>query len=86
MIIISLIILLIGTILITVSMKKIVQKLPKVIYRYIPRTFKDEQVDSFLISDIFDTLFSQQSPWLDSVRTYDSRKQEKINKYFVSQM
>ena len=62
------------------------KKEPKVIYRYIPRTFEEEQEDPILISDIFETMFSQPSPWLQSIRTYDIRKQETINKYFITQL
>ena len=58
----------------------------KIIYRYIPRTFEEEQEDPVAISDIFETMFSQPSPWVGSIRTYDAKKQEKINKYFVSQL
>jgi hypothetical protein len=64
----------------------LVKKEPRVIYRYIPRTFEEEQEDPVAISDIFETMFSQPSPWVGSIRTYDAKKQEKINKYFVSQL
>lgn len=62
------------------------KKPPKVIYRYIPRTFEEEQIDPIPVTDIFETMFSQPSPWVGSIRTYDRRKQEKINQYFVSQL
>ena len=88
--IIILIILFIGAIFIAIEITKIKtdlsQRQPKVIYRYIPRTFEEEQEDPVPISDIFETMFSQPSPWVGSVRTYDKRKQESINKYFVSQL
>lgn len=64
----------------------LVEKKPKIIYRYIPRTFDEEQEDPISISDIFETLFSQPSPWVGSIRTYDVRKQENVNKYFISQL
>jgi hypothetical protein len=64
----------------------LVKKEPRVIYRYIPRTFEEEQEDPLAVSDIFETMFSQPSPWVGSIRTYDRRKQEKINKYFVTQL
>nr|QBK88882.1 MAG: hypothetical protein LCMiAC01_05640 [Mimivirus LCMiAC01] len=90
MITIILVMLFIGVIFIAVNITKIktemTQKTPRVIYRYIPRTFEAEQEDPVPASDVFDTLFSQPSPWIDSVRTYDRHKQEKINTYFVSQM
>jgi len=88
--IIILLILFIGTVLITIDVTKIKsdlsRKVPKVIYRYIPRTFEEEQEDPVPVSDVFSTMFSQPSPWVGSIRTYDRRKQEKINKYFVSQL
>jgi hypothetical protein len=59
---------------------------PKVVYRYIPRTFEEEQMDPVLVTDIFQTMFSQPSPWIGSIRNYDRRRQEKINKYFVNQL
>ena len=62
------------------------EKKPKIIYRYIPRTFEEEQEDPIAVSDVFETMFSQPSPWVGSIRIYDRRKQEKINRYFVSQL
>ena len=59
---------------------------PKIIYRYIPRTLAEEEEQPVFASEIFETMFSQPSPWIVSVRNYDQRKQEKINKYFISQM
>ena len=88
--IIILIVLFIGAIFIAIEVTKIStdlsKKHPKVIYRYIPRTFEEEQEDPVPVSDIFETMFSQPSPWVGSIRTYDRRKQENINKYFVSQL
>lgn len=64
----------------------LVEKKPEIIYRYIPRTFDEEQEDPVYVSEIFDTMFSQPSPWLVSVREYDQRKQENINQYFINQV
>lgn len=61
-------------------------KTPEIIYRYIPRTFAEEKEQPVYVSEIFDTMFSQPSPWIISLRNYDERKQEKINQYFISQM
>lgn len=55
-------------------------------YKYIPRTFEEEQLDPIYVSEIFETMFSQPSPWILSVRNYDAMKQEKINQYFVNQL
>jgi len=88
--ILLLILLFLGILLVTVDIVRIqaglVKQLPRIIYRYIPRTFEEEQLDPVYITDIFGTMFSQPSPWVGSIRTYDKRKQEKINQYFVNQL
>lgn len=66
--------------------ESIIEPIPKFEYRYIPRTFEDEQFNPVYPSEIFETMFSQPSPWILSIREYDQRKQEKINQYFVSQL
>ena len=58
----------------------------KIEYRYIPRTFEEEQSDPVYASEIFETMFSQPSPWILSIRETDVKKQEKVNAYFVSQL
>ena len=79
-----------GILFVTIEITRIqaglTKKQDKVIYRYIPKTFEEEQLDPIPVSDIFETMFSQPSPWVGSIRTYDRRKQEKINQYFVSQL
>lgn len=85
-----LIILFIGVLLMTIESIKVYMghNKPKtrIEYRYIPRTYEDEMSEPIFVSEIFDTMFSQPSPWLLSVREYDQRKQENINKYFISQL
>lgn len=61
-------------------------KITKIVYRYIPRTFEDIQENPISITEIFETLFTQPSPWISSIATYDRHKQENINKYFISQL
>lgn len=58
----------------------------QIIYRYIPRTFEEEQEAPVYPSEIFKTMFTQQSPWIGSINDIDTRKKESINKYFISQM
>ena len=59
---------------------------PIVEYKYIPRTFEEEMEQPVYVSQIFETMFSQPSPWLLSIRNYDRRKQEAVNAYFISQL
>lgn len=51
-------------------------------YKYIPRTLDD--IDD--VSIVFDDMFNQRSPWVDSVRSYDVKKQKKIDDYFITKM
>lgn len=57
----------------------------QVIYKYIPRTFEEDQLEPLFVSDVFATMFSQPSVWVKGVNSIDARKQELINKYFISQ-
>jgi hypothetical protein len=57
----------------------------KIITKYIPRTFVEEQMDPTKVSDVFKLLFEQRSPWLASVTTIDNNKIDQINKNYVSQ-
>ena len=58
----------------------------RIIYRYIPRTFENEQTNEVSVTDIFNVMFTQPSPWIASINNIDHRKQEAINKYFISQV
>lgn len=58
----------------------------KTLYKYIPRTFEEEQNQPVYVSDIFKTMFTQPSPWVGEVNDVDTRKREQINKYFITQM
>ncbi len=82
-----LILIFIGILLITINILKTEQTCPKqqVIYKYIPRTFAEEQEEPAYVSDIFKVMFSQQSPWVYSISNIDRQKQEEINKFFINQ-
>ena len=57
----------------------------KIIYRYIPRTLQEEQKEPIPPSEIFKNMFMEPSTWAKSINTYDRRKTEELNRYFVSQ-
>ena len=57
----------------------------KIIYRYLPKSFAEEQSEPVLVSEIFKKMFNLPSPWISSIGTYDRKKQDQINKYFISQ-
>lgn len=76
-----------GILCIAINLVRDSMQTPKTqtIYRYLPRTFKEEQENPVYVSDIFRTMFTQQSPWVSSATDIDTRKIDLINKYFVSQ-
>lgn len=59
---------------------------PKIIYKFIPRTLVEEQESPIYVSQIFKTMFSQPSTWIDSVNEDTIRRQENLNNYFISLM
>lgn len=77
----------VGILFMTISLVQTSTKCPeaKIIYRYVPRTFEEEQNEPVYPSDIFRTMFTQQSPWIRSVQGLDMKKKEAMNEYFISQ-
>jgi len=80
-------ILFIGIICITINLTAKLTSCPpnQTIYKYIPRTFAEEQSEPVWVSDIFQTMFTLQSPWVKSVNDIDVRQAEKVNAYYISQ-
>jgi hypothetical protein len=58
----------------------------KIIYKYIPRTLEEEETQPIFVSQIFKTMFTQPSVWINSIEDDYFRKEEPINKYFISQV
>ena len=58
----------------------------KTIYKYIPRTLREEEESPIYVSEIFKTMFTQPSVWIDSINENEERKTDTINKYYISQM
>ena len=84
---IILLLLFIGILFITINIVKNANNCngQKIIYRYIPRTFTEDQNEPVYVSDIFAAMFNQQSPWIRGLQDLDVAHQEKINQYFISQ-
>ena len=63
---ILIILLFISILMISIGWTKSNFKCPKPIieYRYIPRTFEEEQNEPVKVSKIFDTMFSSETPWI----------------------
>lgn len=64
----------IGIILIAIGYIKSNQRCPppRVEFRYIPRTFKEEQENPTPVLSVYGSLFSQSSPW-QKTQGYDDR-------------
>ena len=57
----------------------------KIIYKYIPRTLSDREKEPVFVSQIFKTMFTQPSVWIDSIYNDSQRINESPNKYNISQ-
>ncbi len=79
----------IGVILIVVEISRSTITCPKeqVLYRYLPRTFDEDQDEPVFVTDIFRTMFSQPGVWEAGIgaRSEEDRKLEQVNKFFISQ-
>ncbi|ATZ80592.1 hypothetical protein BMW23_0545 [Bodo saltans virus] len=58
---------------------------PHVEYKYIDRTLEQKQNEEEYVSDIFAGMFTDQSAWVISADNFDRKKQNEINKFFISQ-
>ena len=57
---------------------------PRVEYRYVPRTFEQEQDNPVKITELYHDMFSEPTPWVRGFQGSTSKDRE-INRYFVSQ-
>jgi hypothetical protein len=58
----------------------------KYIYRYIPRVPYDELQQEVFPTDIFETMFSQPTPWINNFDDLNARQSKLVNKYYISQI
>lgn len=59
---------------------------PTVEYRYIPRTFKEEQENPPKVSEIFSEMFNEPTPWIAGFKLSGRySKDNPLNRYFISQ-
>lgn len=57
----------------------------KIEYRYLPRTFKEEQESPVPINDVFNSMFEQSSPWVGSFTKNSENIRTLRDKNYVSQ-
>ena len=60
----------------------------KIIYRYIPRTFIEDQENPVPLDDIFYAMFNDRSAWVGSVDVDRRRRDigENLNRFYVTQI
>lgn len=79
-----------GIMMVTIGYVNQLKKCPpvKVEYRFIPRTFEEEQDNPVSTAQIFDNMFTDATPWIAGTRIGGERELKtnaSINKYFISQ-
>jgi hypothetical protein len=80
---IALILLFIGFIFLIIGYMNQIRESPKPVveYRYIPRTFEEEQKDPPIVTDLFRTMFDGQQPYIYGIGTEPIPKIEKSKIY-----
>lgn len=69
----------IGIIFITINIVKINNVCKeKIIYKYIPRNYKDEIKNPISVKDIFDELFKKKSPWASRIYSSEETDIDKV--------
>ena len=77
------IILFFAIIFIVIDVTKMYYKCPKNVieYRYIPRSFNDEQNDPVPIKQVFGSMFENPSPWINSFTNSGDIKSNRDNNF-----
>lgn len=80
----------IAVILIIVSLTRAYYECPqnKTVYRYIPRTFIEDQENPVPLDDVFYAMFNNPTPWVASVDIERKKNDigENLNRYYISQV
>jgi len=58
----------------------------KIVYKYLPRSLEEEEESPVFVSQIFKAMFEQPSVWINSIKDDYLRKNEVLNKYYISQI
>ncbi len=58
----------------------------KIVYKYLPRSLEEEQESPVFVSQVFKAMFEQPSVWINSIKDDYVRKNEVLNKYYISQI
>jgi hypothetical protein len=78
----------VGVLMIVVGYVNQLQKCPPphIEYRYIPRTFKEDQNNPVQVSEIYSKMFTEPSPWIAGMKIAgNASKTSTLNRYYISQ-
>jgi len=84
---IFIILIIIGTLFVVIGVARSYYSCPPNIieYRYIPRTFKEEQDQPIPVSEIFADMFKTSTPWVASISTTKDRLTGQTNRYMINE-
>lgn len=57
---------------------------PTIEYRYIPRTFQQDQDNPVRISELYHAMFTEPTPWIKGIGNSHPKNNE-LNRYYISQ-
>ena len=75
-----------GIILIVINLTSMYKQCPgeRIVYRYVPRTFEEEQNSPIPVTELFANLFNQPDTWVAAF-ALTKRTRSDINKFFIVQ-
>jgi hypothetical protein len=79
----------IGILFIIIGYVKTYEKCPppRIEYRFVPRTFKEEQEQPVSVDEIFKDMFVKPTPWIGGFgEVYFPKREVDINRGFISQI
>lgn len=76
----------VGILLICINLTSMYKQCPgeRIVYRYVPRTFEEEQNSPIPVTELFADLFNQPDTWV-AVYGVTKRTKADINKFFLVQ-
>lgn len=57
----------------------------KIVYRFVPRTFTEDQENPVPVDEVFRKMFREPTPWIGGYTNTYYPKKEHVNQFFISQ-
>lgn len=78
----------VGVIFITIGYINQLHKCPppQIEYRYVPRTFDEDQDNPVRVSEVFDKMFREPTPWVAGLKLSGKKSNAStLNRYYITQ-